>query len=458
MKRQTILSTVVVSFVIGHAALSVLAAESESVEQLRQQMRELDQKIRNLEQKQTTPLLSAGASGFALSSADSNFVAQLHGLIQLDNRLFFGSEEIAGNDSLLLRRVRPILQGTLFQDFDFMFVPEFGGAAPQVFDAYFNYRYQPWLQLRAGKFKVPIGLEHLQSDPVTTFSERSLVTDLVPNRDLGIQLWGDGAGGRFSYAVGIFNGVGDGRSSGNLDFEDHREAVGRLFLQPFKNSSNAAWLQGLSFGVGASWGTTSSNAAGLPNNNGYATDGQQLFFAYNPVAGSVVADGEHWRISPQLTLYRGPFSLLGEYAISQQEVRRTAAAPLVTADLRHTAFQVTAGWVLTGENSAFNGVVPRTSFQPSAGQWGAFQLVARYAELRIDDDTFPLFANQDSSAQEARAFGVGLNWYLNRNVRVSTSYAQTQFSGGGQSAAATAPAAITRQTEQVWFTRLQLSF
>ena len=49
----------------------------------------------------------------------------------------------------------------------------------QIFDAYLNYRYQPWLQVRAGKFKSPVGLEYLQSDQFTSFNERSLATGLV---------------------------------------------------------------------------------------------------------------------------------------------------------------------------------------------------------------------------------------------------------------------------------------
>jgi phosphate-selective porin OprO/OprP len=84
--------------------------------------------------------------------------------------------------------------------------------------------------------------------------------------------------------------------------------------------------------------------------------------------------------------------------------------------------------------------------------------VGRYAELDIDDDAFPVFSNPDSSATAAHAWSVGLNWYLNKNLRVNTSFSRTTFDGGGQSTALTAPATITRQPEQAFFTRLQLSF
>ena len=122
---------------------------------------------------------------------------QLKGILQVDSRTFFDNPAVAGNDGLLLRRARPILQGTVFRDFDFLFVPDFApSSGPTIFDAYVNYRYSPALQFQAGKFKVPIGLEQLQADRDILFNERSLVTDLVPNRDVGFELHGDLFDGR----------------------------------------------------------------------------------------------------------------------------------------------------------------------------------------------------------------------------------------------------------------------
>jgi len=83
-------------------------------------------------------------------------------------------------------------------------------------------------------------------------------------------------------------------------------------------------------------------------------------------------------------------------------------------------------------------------------------LVARYAVLDVDDDTFPLFANPAASASEAKAWSVGLNWWLNKNVRLLTSFSHTDFEGGGTGA--TAPGTVTHQPENVLFTRVQLAF
>jgi phosphate-selective porin OprO/OprP len=440
---------------VTNAAIDQIQALDQKVRVLARE-RELDQDAEAAAAK-AAPKLSVGSSGFIASSADSNFVFRLDGVIQVDSRTFFNDTAIKSNDGFLLRRVRPIFQGTLYRDFDFKFTPDFApSSGPTIFDAYGNYRYEPWLQLRTGKFKTPEGLEQLQEDVNISFNERSLATDLVPNRDVGLQLWGDIAGGVLSYAAGIFNGVGDEQNSSNAAFENEVEFAGRVFTQPFKNSDITA-LQGLGVGVAGTSENGTSGTKDLPSTTGgtlpgYTTDGQQQFFAYN---ATTVANGEHWRLSPQGYYYYGPLSLLGEYAISDQGVRNTATG--AEAYLHNTAWEVSGGWILTGENASFNGVTPRHPFDPHNGQWGAFQVVARYAELNIDDAAFNGFANRTTSASAAQAWSTGLNWYLNKNIRLNASFSHTTFTGGG-GAGTTAPAIVTRQPENVFFTRIQLAF
>jgi phosphate-selective porin OprO/OprP len=366
----------------------------------------------------------------------------------------------------------------VYRDFDFLFVPDFGVTTgpqlatptPQIQDAFINYRYCPALQLQAGKFKAPVGLELLQPDQFAFLNERGLPTDLVPNRDIGIELHGDLFGGVVSYAAGVFNGVGDARNSNLADFENDRAFDARLFFLPFKKSSAQA-LQGFGFGLGGSYESMSiTNTLGLPATTGgslpgYFTVGQQQFFAYNPAAAAgsatkpvVVASGDHWRLAPQGYYYYGPFSLLTEYNISDQRVSRTVVAPFTTRWLDNTAWQVVGGWVLTGEDAAYNGpVVPRHPFNPAKGGWGALQLVGRFSELSVDPAAFPLFSDPNTSARRAQEWSVGLNWWLNRNIRLNTSYSQTAFTGGG-GAGTTVPATVTQQHEKVVFTRMQLAF
>jgi phosphate-selective porin OprO/OprP len=410
------------------------------------QIQALDQKVRILERQReldkedaaavakTQPLIKLDSSGFTFGSADKNFAIGLHGWVQLDSRTFFDDHNLV-NSGFLLRRARPIISG---------------GSVVQIQDAYLNYRYSPELQLEAGKFKSPVGLEQLQSDPYTFFNERSLVTDLVPNRDLGVELHGDLFGGVASYAAGIFDGVSDyNGTTVNSDSDNDKAFAGRIFLQPWKTTDVGA-LRGLGFGVGGSYEADHNGASGLTP--GYTTDGQQKFFTY---AAAAVANGTHWRLSPQAYYYYGPFGLLGEYVVSDQEASRTTA-PLGSADLQNTAWEISGGWVLTGEDASYTGVTPKHPFDPRKGRWGAWQVVGRYEELNVDDKAFSLslpFAVSTASASSAQAWSVGLNWYLNRNFRVNASFSHTTFSGY----TGTIPA-VPAQPENVLFTRLQLAF
>ena len=311
-------------------AVTAFAASDAELDQLKKQIEELDQKVRLLEQEreidkgdataaaQAEPKIIIGDSGFSMTSPNSNFVAQLHGVVQFDSRTFFQDGGNNGSDGFLLRRARPIFSGTVFRDYDFDFTPDFGGSTVQIVDAYMNYRYNPALQLEAGKFKAPIGLEHLEADRDILFNERSLVTDLVPNRDLGVELHGNVFGGVASYALGIFNGGTDYNSTTvNTSFQDDKAFEGRVFFQPWKNSGVHA-LRGLGFGVGGSYMANhpaTNTATGLTP--GYNTDGQQKFFSYNT---GVNASGGAWRFSPQAYYYYGPLGLLGEYVVSDQQV------------------------------------------------------------------------------------------------------------------------------------------
>ena len=458
-----------------------LSAQSspDAQQKLLQKIEELEQKLKVLERKQelkdeettakakTTPSIVLGEKGFGFTSADEAFALRLRGVLQLDSRTFFRDHGIAGNDGFLVRRARPIIEGTVYRDFDFQFVPDFGGPTAQIFDAFLNYRAFPELQLKVGKFKSPVGLEQLTVDVETLFNERALPTALTPNRDLGVQLHGEAFSGRVSYAGGVFNGSGDARNSTNLDTDDTKEFAGRIFFQPFKPEADS-FLRGLGFGLGGSYGSEHNNTS-LPATTGgtlggYATDGQQQFFAYNPATGVVNANGEHWRLSPQGYYYYGPFGLFGEYVISNQRLSRTGAAPLSSVRLENTGWEVTGSYLLTGETAAYKGGVnPTHPFSLSEGGWGAWQLVARYAELNVDEAAFPNFANPATSASGAQAWSVGLNWYLNRNITVKTSFSHTTFDfvnggGTGTRAAATAPGIVARQAEDALFTRVQLSF
>src|SRR4030095_11745528 len=212
-----------------HPPFTSTPAGSSSLEAIEQQVKVLERK-REIDQEaaaekaKTTPVVSLGANGFSVRSPDTNFVFRVRGYIQADGRWFLDDAGSGGpNDTFLLRRVRPILEGSVFDRFDYRLMLDFGCGQSSsgnnirwVQDAYVNARIFPELQVRVGKDKAPVGLERLQSGANLLFIERAFPTLLVPNRDLGIQLRGEFGEGVFEYQVGVFNGVPDG-GSGDAD-------------------------------------------------------------------------------------------------------------------------------------------------------------------------------------------------------------------------------------------------
>jgi phosphate-selective porin OprO/OprP len=112
-------------------------------------------------------------------------------------------------------------------------------------------------------------------------------------------------------------------------------------------------------------------------------------------------------------------------------------------------------YFLTGEQATYNSLTPRSTFQFGAPGWGAWELAARYSELQIDSAAFlggtSSFADPNASARRAQAWAVGLNWWLNANLKWVLDYEVTRFDGGAAGGA-------DRPDERALTTRFQLAF
>jgi phosphate-selective porin OprO and OprP len=439
-------------------SLSAQSASSSDLDALREQIRILDQKLRILERKgeiaaetaaadaKKLPKITASEGRFEIASADGANSLRLRGLVQGDARLYFDGAN-AAQDRFVLRRARLIFEGKFAERFSYVVQPEFAGATVSILDANVTAAITPTLNVQVGRFKTPVGLEQLQSDPVAFFNERSIATNLAPNRDVGVQVHGTVADKRLSYQVSLTNGVIDGGNSNpasdNLE-GDFTGAI-RLFATPFVNDKDSA-LQGLGFGLAAAGGSY----RGLQLNP-YRTDGQQNFFAYQ---AATVANGRATVISPQAYYYKGPVGILAEYFSNSAELRNGANA----RDITNTAVNLSVGYVLTGEDSSYRGVTPLTTFNPSAGTWGAFEVVARFAQVDVDNDAFvggtPLAAA--TNATSVNSYGLGLNWYLSKTVRAGFNVFKNEY----KLAPGAAPAvnSVLSDDELAFISRVQVSF
>ncbi|HKB83849.1 MAG TPA: porin, partial [Burkholderiales bacterium] len=118
---------------------------------------------------------------------------------------------------------------------------------------------EPGATVRLGQQRIPFGIEAQTPGGLLPFTSRSYLdlkltrnagldntkfsnAEFIQERDIGAQTRGRLAGGKFEYAVGVFNGAGINVS----DTNNSKDVVGRLGFNP---------LRGLRFGVSGYEGT-----------------------------------------------------------------------------------------------------------------------------------------------------------------------------------------------------------
>lgn len=455
---------------IGVGSPLATAADSGDKQSIQEQIDQLKREVERLEranaaiepmvdEKFTKQYVTAGFNtkdGFFIQDPSKTYRLKFRGYTQLDGRFFIDDPQSRNTDQFLFRRVRPVLEGSLTKFIDFKIMPDFAGSSFQLFDAYvdvkpFDY-YKDWAKLRVGKFKTGVGLERYQSATAIELVERGAPTNLVPTRDVGVELWGTPWSGTLLYQLGVFDGAADlGNVNGNVG--DDFTFSGRVLAQPFitwPTDSALSPLRGIGIGVAGSWGEMNGSITSqeLP---AYRSFGQATIFQYvngGDEENTAFSSGTLSRINPQLYYYWGPFGSMFEYVQSTTPVQLADTR----GEVRNDAWMIQASWVLTGEEAGYRGVTPLNEFNPWVGKWGAFEVVARYDELNIDQNAFDLgFADIKRSVSSSQGFGGGINWYWNPNIKVVLDYYHSWFEGGASGGTG------NRATEDVIITRLQLN-
>ena len=433
-----------------------LKRKVEALEAVNAQLQHLDQQVkivdRKLDQQQsatreealTRPVVDAGPAGFFIHSPDSSYNLHIGGYLQADGRFYLSEPKPTGSE-FLMRRVRPYFEGTVAKYYDFRFMMDFGQGTTTLEDAYADIHYWPELRLQAGKFREPVGLERLEEDRALKFVERALPSALVPDRDLGFDLHGSLFAQRVDYALGIFNGTPDNTATADSDNNDGKDFAGRIFFHPFADTS-LDYLRQLGFGIAGTYGDERSTTI----DSTYKSVGQNVFFTY---AKGVIAAGPRYRYSPQFYYYSRSFGLLGEYVQNTQRLLLPSSNKTAHPQpISNQAWQLAATYLVTGEDATYGQVRPRRNFDPIGGGTGAWELAARVDQLLIDRDVYNYgFASSSTSALEAFEWTLGVNWYLNPNVKMQFDYAHTGFRYG-------AAKGHDRPDESVLLSELQLQF
>jgi phosphate-selective porin OprO and OprP len=353
------------------------------------------------------PITLSWRDGIQFKADDGNFQATLGGRVLAHYRTIFDRPDAARTspDTLYLRQARIDFQGKLYKEFDFRLYLDFptgtAATAGTIQDVYLGWSRLPEFTVKIGQFKQPMSQEQTTTLRATDFVERSVLDRLVPARELGILF--AGKIGLFEYELSAFHGSGRSLPDNN----DEKDVAARVRVAPF---------EGFRLGVSATAGDVDSGAAGTLLD--LSTTELQIQFL-DATAGTV--DGLRTRIGAELTWLWESFGLRAEW------VRRTDRVN--EEDVDAAAWNASLTWLLTGENKTLEArIVPKNSFDPSSGAWGAFELAVRAAGLAIDDEIFDAgVAAAAGNANRVTTVTVGINWYLTRNVRISPNVVLEKF-------------------------------
>lgn len=377
------------------------------------------------EKKGAFPLTATFDDGFYLRSREKDlFELRIGGLLQVDYRYFnYDSDADPDKDKFDIRRARLLLTGHLYRRFFYKFQYEFQGAGSRnLLDAYVDTSVLPFISFRVGQFKEPFSLEQVTPDKNVPFSERATGYYLTPGRDVGLMahasFWED----RINYGVGIFNGDGlDDTVGGD---SDSPEVTGRVVYAPFRNMGVPLW-HWLQIGGSYSYARADRNNVKVE----VRTSGLTTFYNVNSAAKfNIIREvNSRSRYGAELAWAYGPVLVWGEYINLRFSDVRTSDAEF---DINIKEYYGALLWMITGEEPTLNnGVIQairplRSLWQ---GGWGALGLAFRYDHFNGGDATYEYLVEPGNSVQEATAYTIALNWYLNPYLRLLINATRTRF-------------------------------
>jgi phosphate-selective porin OprO and OprP len=300
----------------------------------------------------------------------------------------------------------------MYEDFLWRMEADFRDQEVRLRGAYIEYiRLNPF-RIMVGNIKEPMGLEWMTSRRRTTFMERAASLDAYkPSWNIGMRA--EYRGSNYNIMAALMSG---GELFRQRDVTDGYAFAGRASFSPYNR------------------GTTYTHLAvsGAYRVNSYTQriDGQ-FDRQYNPIRlrtriGTRAIDGRFigrndvqdtvdWtRLNAEAAFGFGAFSVQGE--LTSVNMTRDFGQ----TDLSLGGYYVQASYFLTGESRTYRpyrgnmgALIPNRNFRPGFGP-GAIEIAARFSRVDSND--------QDYDGGEMDHFTLGINWYLNREIRVMLNY------------------------------------
>lgn len=337
-------------------------------------------------------------------------------------------------DGFNFRRARLGVEGMIARDFRYRFVAEFGGSGAEgptrINDAWLSYEGVAPLSIRIGAFSPPANLEDSTSPEDQLFLERASSAELsraLAGADgrlgIGIRATGSRWYGALTLTSRTVNDTGV--------FDAQTALVGRGAAL-LARSEDLTLQLGLSGSYVLHPPDLGQDASGARRTIRFR-DRPELRISGTRLidTGSIDADHAFAAGLEFLARWRN-FLLQGEsfrFGIER-------ARPTTLSDPQFSGYYLEGSWVLTGEPHRYNAATaamqnprPRKDFARSGG-WGAWELAMRYSHVDLNHHAGEpgVFAAPDAVRGGVQdIFTVGLNWYLNANIRFLLDYSRVRI-------------------------------
>lgn len=298
---------------------------------------------------------------------------------------------------------------------------------PAPTDLWVQFTQIPWIgTLRFGNIKPPISFEHLTSSRFLNFMERSLAFDaFIGGLDNGfrpgVMMFNATDNERVTWSIGAFKSnthiFGWNQGDGEWDL------TGRATWTPYYEDEGRHMVH---LGLGASYRDLDEDRVRLRARtllrNGPAAQ-------HTPLVNLLVGGDDQVIIVPEFAMVWGPWTVQSEYFavwVNDTVFPATGAGATNEGTRYFQSAYAEVLYFLTGEHrpysrkggngAAFTRVIPHSNafFVRDCLSMGAWQVGARYSWIDLNDGAV--------DGGEVNDFTLGLNWFINPNLKFQWNY------------------------------------
>jgi len=320
---------------------------------------------------------------------------QIHGYLMLDAAAY--SANGLGHTDVSVRRADINFQKQLWRDWLFYADAQLVDWHLEFKDVYLRKQTQRFGVVTIGNQQEPFGLEQYGSFRNTTFLERSTSSAIAPSRSVGIT--SSDFRGPWIWSYGFFTaGTKDeGRQQRGLAL------TGRLAYA--LHAANGFYHLAIDYSDRKFGANNEQRFDSAPE---VALSSSSYFLDTYGIPGS----DRVRRYGLEAAHVSGPFSWQAEFMAAH--LQRNSELP----SLNFTGWYAYASWMLTGEtrdyresNATFGQVTPRAAWNGHGG--GALEVAIRLSQTDLNDHD--VFGGKETNLT------VGINWYLDKSVRLSAN-------------------------------------